>query len=78
VLRELMPLITMLRIPSFFGWILPYVPIKRVQRLRILTKNLDTACRNVYESKKRALECGDEAVLQQLGRGKDIMSILVL
>jgi len=31
----------------------------------------------VYEDKKRALEEGDEAVMRQLGQGKDILSILM-
>ena len=30
----------------------------------------------VYETRKRALEEGDEMVEKQLGRGKDIMSTL--
>ena len=30
----------------------------------------------IYESKKQALEAGDEVVTKQIGHGKDIMSIL--
>ena len=30
----------------------------------------------VFEAKKKALEEGDEAVTQQIGQGKDFMSIL--
>lgn len=31
---------------------------------------------NVFEDKKRALKEGDEKVLQQIGRGRDIVSVL--
>ena len=30
----------------------------------------------IFEAKKKALEEGDEAVAQQIGQGKDFMSIL--
>ena len=30
----------------------------------------------IFEAKKKALEEGDEAVTQQIGQGKDFMSIL--
>ena len=31
---------------------------------------------NVFEEKKRALKAGDEKVLQQIGQGRDIVSVL--
>jgi hypothetical protein len=76
-LRRFVPYITAIRAPALFKQLLPYVPIKRVQRLRHVSDALDAASRSVYDAKKAALERGDEAVAQQIGRGKDIMSILV-
>lgn len=32
--------------------------------------------KKIYESKKAALAAGDEAVVEQIGEGKDIMSVL--
>jgi hypothetical protein len=57
--------------------LLPYVPIKQVQRVRKIVETLNAASYEVYEAKKEAIRRGDEAVMEQLGRGKDIMSILV-
>jgi hypothetical protein len=37
---------------------------------------MDKTSVEIYEHKKLALQRGEEAVLQQIGRGKDIMSIL--
>ncbi|EIN07116.1 cytochrome P450 [Punctularia strigosozonata HHB-11173 SS5] len=76
-LRELVPYFTALNTPSLFKRIVPYIPIKRVQRLRYVTEALEKASREVYNAKKEALQRGDEAVMQQIGRGKDIMSILL-
>ncbi|EIN05371.1 cytochrome P450 [Punctularia strigosozonata HHB-11173 SS5] len=76
-LRELVPYFTAFNVPSVFKSLLPYVPIKRVQRLRDVAEALDKASHEVYEAKKAALQRGDEAVMQQVGRGKDIMSILL-
>jgi hypothetical protein len=67
----------MLGIPSVLERLLPYVPIKRVQHIRHITETLDEASREVYENKKEAVQRGDDAVMRQLGKGKDIMSILV-
>ena len=39
-------------------------------------KMMRSKAREIFEQKKRALELGDEAVKQQVGEGKDIMSIL--
>lgn len=52
------------------------LPMKRVQRARKVVDEMDRNARAIFESKKRALEQGDEAVLQQVGEGKDIMSRL--
>jgi hypothetical protein len=53
------------------------VPLRGVQRIRKVVETLNEASYEVYEAKKEAIRRGDEAVMEQLGRGKDIMSILV-
>ncbi|EIN13011.1 cytochrome P450 [Punctularia strigosozonata HHB-11173 SS5] len=77
VVRGIVPWFTRLGIPSVLGRLLPFVPSRRVQRLRRVSEKLDEVCREIYGSKKAALLRGDEAVLEQVGRGKDIMSILL-
>ena len=37
---------------------------------------LNNTAIEIFEKKKKALEEGDESVTQQIGKGKDIMSIL--
>lgn len=37
---------------------------------------MDTKAREIYNSKREALEEGDEELLNKVGMGKDIMSIL--
>ena len=37
---------------------------------------MDATSRQIYKQKKEALAQGDDAVLQEVGMGKDIMSIL--
>lgn len=37
---------------------------------------MHTTSVDVYNQKKKALAAGDEAVVEQLGAGKDIMSVL--
>ena len=44
-----------------------------------MQKIVDTMWReatNIYRAKKKALEQGDEAVVREIGEGKDLLSIL--
>lgn len=52
------------------------LPWKNAHRLRDIIDVMDKTCVEIFESKKRALEEGDEAVVEKIGRGKDIISIL--
>ena len=53
-----------------------YIPWKEWQNLVGIVNVMDHTSRHVFDSKKRALEMGDEAVLKQVGEGKDITSVL--
>ena len=53
-----------------------YIPWKEWQNLVGIVDVMDHTSRHVFNSKKRALEMGDEAVLKQVGEGKDLTSIL--
>lgn len=51
-------------------------PHKGVQKLKSIIDIMDQKSVSIFEAKKLALQQGDEAVLRQVGEGKDIMSIL--
>ena len=52
------------------------VPGEGVQQLSSIIDILQTQAREIFYSKKAALGSGDEALLQQVGEGKDLMSVL--
>ncbi|THU90950.1 cytochrome P450 [Dendrothele bispora CBS 962.96] len=63
--------------PQFRRSMLKLVPIQSVHELRDMADYMWSLSEEIYESKKQALAQGDETVVQQIGRGKDIMSILM-
>ncbi|KAG5634929.1 hypothetical protein H0H81_000305 [Sphagnurus paluster] len=56
---------------------LDLLPFKSVRKLIAMTDVLDTTSREILDGKQRAFEKGDEAIKQQVGQGKDIISILM-
>lgn len=52
------------------------LPIKTLHKLRDIIDTMHETSVEILESKKKALEEGDEAVALQVGQGKDILSIL--
>ena len=52
------------------------LPWKNLHDLRDVVDVLNNTAIEIFEQKKKALEEGDEVVTQQIGKGKDIMSIL--
>ncbi|KAI5116490.1 hypothetical protein M0805_000624 [Coniferiporia weirii] len=63
--------------PQFRKRILDFIPFKLVNELREVTDILETSSRSILREKREAIKRGDEAVLAQVGKGKDIMSILL-
>ncbi|KAF5343006.1 hypothetical protein D9758_013693 [Tetrapyrgos nigripes] len=63
--------------PSFRRWVLDRLPWKGGHRLRDMSDYMWELSKQIHEGKKRALAGGDEAVARQVGKGKDIMSILM-
>lgn len=74
--RQFLPWISNIGTPDLrrkLGQILPW------ESLHFITKMvdiMDTKAREIYNSKREALEEGDEELLNKVGMGKDIMSIL--
>jgi hypothetical protein len=69
---------TKLGSPSFRGFLVKFLPFRDVKKLRKMVDVMHMSSIGILEAKKTALQQGDEAVLKQVGRGKDLMSILCL
>ena len=76
LLRRLVPYVAEFGTPTFRRWVLDLLPHKGVQKLKSIVDVMHYRSVEIYRSKKEALEKGDEAVSQQIGEGRDLMSIL--
>ncbi|KAJ3559692.1 hypothetical protein NM688_g189 [Phlebia brevispora] len=63
--------------PSLRRLLVRLIPNRDIQQLREIVDTMDYQSRNILNGKRSALRAGDEAVKQQVGEGKDIMSILL-
>ncbi|KAI5116489.1 hypothetical protein M0805_000623 [Coniferiporia weirii] len=71
------PIVVKLGSPQFRRRILEYIPHKAVKEMRRVTDTLENSSQGILREKREAIKRGDEAVLAQVGKGKDIMSILL-
>ena len=63
--------------PAFFRrWVVNSVPWKSLHEVRDIIDVLSNTSIDIFESKKEALAKGDKVLENQIGLGKDIMSIL--
>jgi len=62
--------------PKFRRFIVDLIPWKTLHQVRDIVDIMHHTSVEIINSKKRALEQGDEAVARQIGQGKDIISIL--
>ncbi|EJF59615.1 cytochrome P450 [Dichomitus squalens LYAD-421 SS1] len=68
---------------SYFGpawfprFLLDLVPIKGVQRLKQIVDTIQRRSEEIYHVKKIAIEKGDTDLLNAVGEGKDVMSVLL-
>ncbi|KAF5326984.1 hypothetical protein D9619_004812 [Psilocybe cf. subviscida] len=63
--------------PKFRRFVMNLLPWKTLHDIRDIADLLHHTSVKILESKRKALEEGDEAVTAQIGAGKDIMSILI-
>ncbi|KAJ3517338.1 hypothetical protein NLJ89_g559 [Agrocybe chaxingu] len=63
--------------PKFRRFLVDIIPWKTMHRLRDVVDVLHNTSVEIFESKKKALEEGDEAVNAQLSQGNDILSTLM-
>ncbi|KAJ3973500.1 cytochrome P450 [Lentinula raphanica] len=57
--------------------IMNILPWKTLHDVRDMSNYMHQLSVDIYEEKKRALEEGDEAVINQIGKGKDLLSIMM-
>lgn len=76
--RQLIPYVDYLGPLSFRKFVVKLLPSRNIQKLREMIDIMDKTSTGIYQSKKVALQQGDEALLKQVGHGKDIMSILCM
>jgi hypothetical protein len=74
--RYILPWAVTIGSPKFRRFIVGIVPWKNLRDLRDMLDTLYSTAVHIYNSKKAALEAGDEAVSSQIAKGKDIISIL--
>jgi hypothetical protein len=74
--QDYLPLLAKLGPPRFRRFLVDLLPSKRIRRLRDISDVMHETSINILESKNRALHEGDEAVVKQVGSGRDIISIL--
>ncbi|TFK29227.1 cytochrome P450 [Coprinopsis marcescibilis] len=63
--------------PRLRRFVVDLLPWKKLHYIRDLIDVMHNTSLEIYTAKKRALEQGDEALAEQIGMGKDIMSILL-
>jgi hypothetical protein len=78
VARLLIPYVGNLGPPGIRRFLVKLLPFSNVQKLCKMIDIMDKTSTEIFQSKKVALEQGDEALLKQVGHGKDIMSILCM
>ncbi|PPQ63163.1 hypothetical protein CVT24_005803 [Panaeolus cyanescens] len=73
----LVPYLSKIGTRRFRRFIVDIFPSKVVRRTRDIIDVLHNTSVEIFESKKKALREGDEALAAQIGKGKDIISILM-
>ncbi|TDL20057.1 cytochrome P450 [Rickenella mellea] len=63
--------------PELRRKLVEWAPFRSVQRVKEIVDTMHNASVTIFNDKKEALAKGDEEVVQQVGQGRDIMSILL-
>ncbi|KAJ3508641.1 hypothetical protein NLJ89_g5643 [Agrocybe chaxingu] len=73
----LAPLVVRYGSPRIGRFLANWVPWKKLHQFRDVMDTLNGTALEILEEKKKAIHAGDETLKAQVGRGKDIMSILL-
>jgi len=74
--QSVIPYVTSIGSAKFRRWIVDHWPSKAVKHFRDIVDTMHETSVEIYESKLEAIKKGDDALAAQIGRGKDIISIL--
>ncbi|KAI8972821.1 cytochrome P450 [Trametes punicea] len=77
VFRWTLPYLVHLGTPAFRRQLIRWLPMQRLHKLQDVVDTMHRRATEIYLEKKARLAKGDEALIQQVGEGKDIMSILL-
>ncbi|KAH9890484.1 cytochrome P450 [Cubamyces lactineus] len=77
VIQQLLPLLVQIGPASFRRKVAEMVPYGHSQRMIEISDAMHARSVQIINEKRAALEGGDEALKQQVGEGKDIMSVLL-
>ena len=75
-MRVVLPFVDYMGPKWFRRKLLDIVPYKKLQRMKNIVDIMYERSTEIYRAKKAAIERGDEAAVQQVGEGKDVLSIL--
>ncbi|KAI0069487.1 cytochrome P450 [Panus rudis PR-1116 ss-1] len=75
--RMLLPVLVKLGPAPFRRFIVDILPSKRAQRMKNVADTILVHTKEILRQKREALAAGDEAVVHQVGEGKDILSVLL-
>lgn len=73
---QFLPWLVKITPANFRSWLAKIAPSKRVQKIRNIVNIMDQTSVEVFEAKKCALQQDDDALSEDIGKGKDIMTIL--
>ena len=76
IVRQALPYLVKLGTPHLRRKFMELVPSKLLQQDREIVDTMDRTSKEIFEEKKKALRKGEDAVVKQVGMGKDIMSVL--
>ncbi|THU78506.1 cytochrome P450 [Dendrothele bispora CBS 962.96] len=69
--------IRMMGPPGFRRWLLDTIPSENAHKLRDMSDYMLVLSKEILAGKRKALEEGDDAVAKQVGKGKDLVSVLM-
>lgn len=70
------PWVVKLGSAAFRRWLIKYSPWNDIKKTRDIIDTMYEASDSILQAKKEALDRKDDVVVDQIGRGKDIMSLL--
>ncbi|KAI0828713.1 cytochrome P450 [Trametes gibbosa] len=77
VFRWTLPYLVHIGTPAFRRRVMRWIPMRRLHRLQSVVDTMHLRAAEIYREKRARLDKGDEALVQQVGEGKDLMSILL-